>query len=279
MRILLMAAAWLAFSVITFYACIKPECCTPQSTSPDQSSAATPPATASSSAFSVVTTLNSPEVTTGSEWPTVRDGLLSRYSSDTSRVLQVVGNYYADEATPSNDENMGEARANRIASLFADQIPEGNIKIRSRLLSDDPPPPSRQWLAASFDFLGGDAGAEAEVIRLSEREYKIRFPFNSGTGDLSPPVVQYLASLARQLSDSSDRVTIVGHTDDVGSSEANRELGLRRAEFVKKYLVAAGAPAAKIVVSSRGESEPEYANDSEGNRYNNRRVVITLVDG
>ncbi len=125
---------------------------------------------------------------------------------------------------------------------------------------------------------GGDAGAEAEIIQLSETQYKIRFPFNSERETIAPEVEDYLGRLARRLSSSSGRLTVVGHTDDVGSEAANQDLGLRRAEFVKNILVRQGAPAERIYTSSRGESEPEAPNaTAEGQRIN-RRAVITLED-
>lgn len=51
-------------------------------------------------------------------------------------------------------------------------------------------------------------------------------------------------------------VTVTGHTDRVGSAAYNMRLSMRRAEAVKAYLVKLGIPAAKIVATGRGETDP-----------------------
>lgn len=51
-------------------------------------------------------------------------------------------------------------------------------------------------------------------------------------------------------------VTVVGHTDAKGSDEYNLELGRRRAEAVRDYIIARGYPAENVAPpESRGKSE------------------------
>lgn len=72
-------------------------------------------------------------------------------------------------------------------------------------------------------------------------------------------------------------VTIVGHTDDQGSTAANQMLSERRAAAVAKALGAAlASDDYRVEASGRGESEPRFPNDSEANRAKNRRVMLTL---
>lgn len=77
------------------------------------------------------------------------------------------------------------------------------------------------------------------------------------------------------------RVNIVGHTDDIGSEAFNLDLSRRRAESVKKYLVAGGVDASRITTEGRGASDPVAPNDNEANRSKNRRIdfEITAIDG
>ncbi len=58
----------------------------------------------------------------------------------------------------------------------------------------------------------------------------------------------------RQAQDMT--LTITGHTDRVGLPAANQQLGLRRAQAIKEALVEMGLDDAKIVVASKGASEP-----------------------
>ncbi len=52
------------------------------------------------------------------------------------------------------------------------------------------------------------------------------------------------------------KFVIVGHCDPRASEHYNRELGLKRAEVVRDFLVAAGVDAARISVRSDGEKRP-----------------------
>jgi OOP family OmpA-OmpF porin len=70
---------------------------------------------------------------------------------------------------------------------------------------------------------------------------------------------------------------IIGHTDDQGSEEANRALGLRRADAAKSYLVTRHQiDPSRISTESRGASEPVSSNDTEAGREENRRAVIIV---
>ena len=285
LRIFVMALAWAVFSLVTFYGCIKPtyrsDALAATATEPPAEGLPTPTPNRLAT-YTVATTIGSEAVLTGEQWSKERTRLLERYRRDTTQRLRIVGNYYAEEPTPNDYDNLGLERAGAVAQLLLPDVPNDKVDLDSRQLSGTVPSDTTPWLAASFDYVGGGGAAgamEAEVVQLSEREYKIRFPFNAATDDLAAEVTDYLDQLARQLQQGDERITIIGHTDGVGSTAANQALGLRRADFVKRKLVAAGAPADRITTSSRGEADPEVPNDSERNRFNNRRVVITLLEG
>ena len=71
-------------------------------------------------------------------------------------------------------------------------------------------------------------------------------------------------------------LVVTGHTDRVGSVEANDRLSLQRAEAVRDMLVAAGVPREAISVAGRGEREPAVATADEVAEARNRRVEIKL---
>lgn len=72
-------------------------------------------------------------------------------------------------------------------------------------------------------------------------------------------------------------LTIVGHTDNVGSDAANQALSERRAEAVQAYLEAQNVIPERLEAYGRGEKEPRVANDSDANRQLNRRVEIVIT--
>src|SRR5205085_573513 len=73
------------------------------------------------------------------------------------------------------------------------------------------------------------------------------------------------------------RVSVVGHTCDLGSEAYNQALSERRAAAVRDYLVAQGVDAAEIDATGEGEANPRYPNDGEANRRRNRRVDVGFL--
>lgn len=101
----------------------------------------------------------------------------------------------------------------------------------------------------------------------------VRFAFGSTTPNHSD--LNYLNIHAAAMKSGEIGNTVcIGHTDDVGSSESNERLGLRRAEAVVEYLRAAGVPAEKLSARSMGETCPVAPNDSPVDRALNRRVSL-----
>jgi len=74
-----------------------------------------------------------------------------------------------------------------------------------------------------------------------------------------------------------DRLMLEGHSDDRGSVELNRALGLKRAVATKDYLVGHGMEASRIGIVTYGKERPAVligpSGDVEGARAQNRRVV------
>lgn len=69
-------------------------------------------------------------------------------------------------------------------------------------------------------------------------------------------------------------ITIVGHTDSVGSDAYNQKLSERRAQAVADYLASKGV-AAQMQVSGKGEAQPVADNKTKAGRAANRRVEVT----
>jgi outer membrane protein OmpA-like peptidoglycan-associated protein len=72
-------------------------------------------------------------------------------------------------------------------------------------------------------------------------------------------------------------IEVAGHTDNVGSDEANRKLSDDRARAVKEYMIAQGVTPERIVSKGYGESRPVAANTTDEGRQLNRRVDFTIV--
>lgn len=73
------------------------------------------------------------------------------------------------------------------------------------------------------------------------------------------------------------KLEIDGHTDNTGTKEINKELSLKRAESVKKYLMKKGIEESRLIAKGYGDSEPIDTNDTPEGRANNRRVELIII--
>jgi outer membrane protein OmpA-like peptidoglycan-associated protein/Tol biopolymer transport system component len=76
---------------------------------------------------------------------------------------------------------------------------------------------------------------------------------------------------------STVKVEIGGHTDNVGPDRDNDVLAENRAQEVKRYLVDKGIAADRISAKGYGERQPIASNDSPEGRALNRRTVCKIV--
>lgn len=102
--------------------------------------------------------------------------------------------------------------------------------------------------------------------------------FDTGSSRLHADYVDEIAFIARSLRDHPNSiVTVVGHTDNVGSTKYNQALSERRAAAVAKVLTQNSVPASRIHVVGMGYHQPVATNDTPGGRAQNRRVEIIIT--
>ncbi|MBN2160821.1 MAG: OmpA family protein [Spirochaetes bacterium] len=73
------------------------------------------------------------------------------------------------------------------------------------------------------------------------------------------------------------RVEISGHTDNIGSDQANKKLSMQRAQSVVNYLVKNGIKDNRLVPKGYGKNKPVATNKTEEGRQENRRVEIEVL--
>lgn len=106
--------------------------------------------------------------------------------------------------------------------------------------------------------------------------------FEFGQSTLTPAATGKVAQLAARLGTARGAVTVVGHTDSVGTPAANLALSLARAQTVRAALLKGlSNRAVQVVASGRGELAPVAPNTTGGKdnpegRAKNRRVVISF---
>ncbi len=99
--------------------------------------------------------------------------------------------------------------------------------------------------------------------------------FDTGKWDIRPADAPTLDEVAKALQQApAMRVSIEGHTDNVGQPEANRALSERRARSVLEALAARGIPVSRMSAAGFGQDRPIADNRTEEGRAKNRRVEI-----
>lgn len=122
---------------------------------------------------------------------------------------------------------------------------------------------------------------DLEIQRLQDESLKIdvssEVSFDFDSASLKPAFLPTLNKVAGILSRyPKTRVTVIGHTDNVGSDAYNQALSERRARSVVNYLGDHGVARARLEAVGRGETQPRATNATEAGRQLNRRVEILI---
>jgi outer membrane protein OmpA-like peptidoglycan-associated protein len=127
----------------------------------------------------------------------------------------------------------------------------------------------QQYIVADAAALGSDIKASGHVA-----VYGINFDTNKAiVRSDSKPALDEIAKLLK--ADPALRLKVVGHTDMVGSLDANMSLSQARAEAVVQALVGQyGVAAARLKGHGVGPLAPVSTNDSDEGRAKNRRVEL-----
>lgn len=111
-----------------------------------------------------------------------------------------------------------------------------------------------------------------QIIRLNN----IFFDFGKAT--LRPESYIELDEVVNVLKNNSKmEIEMSGHTDNVGSEDANLKLSEDRAKAVKDYIVSKGISENRIISKGYGKSKPITSNDTDEGRQLNRRVEFTIL--
>jgi len=105
--------------------------------------------------------------------------------------------------------------------------------------------------------------------------------FKTGSDVIEPDGLQVIKSIYGALSFSEDmKVSVIGHTDNIGNPQSNLDLSKRRAQSVLRALISLGASKNRFdTVDGMGDTSPisGNTNSNETERSANRRVEISLL--
>ena len=147
-----------------------------------------------------------------------------------------------------------------LAALTTTQMRENSIRINALELKD-------------IDILNSEAPKEMTIV-LDERS--LNFDFDKSI--VKPQYFDLLKNIKEFVEQNNYEITIVGHTDSIGSNQYNFGLSRRRAEAVKAKLLEFGLAEDRIVgIEEMGEEQPIATNATKEGRAQNRRVEFKLV--
>ena len=147
-----------------------------------------------------------------------------------------------------------------LAALTTTQIRENSIRINALELKN-------------LDILNSEAPKEMTIV-LDERS--LNFDFDKS--NVKPEYYDLLNNIKEFVEQNNYEITIVGHTDSIGSNAYNFKLSRRRAESVKAKLLEFGLTEDRIVgIEAMGEEQPIATNETKEGRAQNRRVEFKLV--
>lgn len=114
------------------------------------------------------------------------------------------------------------------------------------------------------------------TVRVHDGVLPVHFRTNEAV--LLPRGLEVLDSVANAIKTTpGSRWVVEGHTDFVGTAEANRVLSQARAQAVVNYLVGRGVDAGILAAEGYGEDRPVSTNDTVEGRGENRRVQLRRV--
>lgn len=182
------------------------------------------------------------------------------------------GYYDREDKCPHNPEDFD-------SFMDEDGCPELDNDDDGFLDSDDSCPNVKESINAYHDF---DGCPDFNPHTYAEEGkgtvlYDITFAFDKDVLESQSFIV--LDSIAASMEEwPSITIHVAGFTDSVGNAEYNKKLSLRRAESVKKYLVAEGIDSSRITTEGRGEDSDLSSNMSKDGRSANRHVEILRTD-
>lgn len=145
-----------------------------------------------------------------------------------------------------------------------------------RLMPPESAPAVRSDQMNLPDTTSGDI---ANRLQTNGRVVLSDLEFGTGAARLGPGPFESLRELAAILTTQPRlKVTLVGHTDNVGSLENNTALSQRRANAVRDRLISAyGVAPNQISAEGIGYLAPLMTNETEAGRAKNRRVEAIIA--
>lgn len=128
---------------------------------------------------------------------------------------------------------------------------------------------------ATLDEVQARYGNVLKIQPPSEESFILGFL--PGKSELTPESLAQLPKLvARAKARAGGEILVFGHTDRVGSVEANDKLSQQRADAIAALLRSEGLPGDLVTATGKGERQPLVPTEDEVAEPRNRRAEIII---
>jgi OOP family OmpA-OmpF porin len=123
-----------------------------------------------------------------------------------------------------------------------------------------------------------DASSIAGELKTAGHIALYGIHFETGKATILPDSESVLSETAKMLQENPDlKVSVEGHTDNVGAAAANQALSEKRAQAVVAWLTSHGVDGSRLKAKGWGQSKPVEDNSTEEGRAKNRRVELVKI--
>jgi OmpA-OmpF porin, OOP family len=129
---------------------------------------------------------------------------------------------------------------------------------------------------AEKELMRQDIAASDMLDAINKNGYiALDIHFDTGKSTIkseSAPIIEQIVKLLKENADL--KLSVEGHTDNVGEPKSNQKLSEERAKSVVAELTKAGVEASRLSAAGFGQEKPVADNRSEEGRAKNRRVEL-----
>ena len=135
----------------------------------------------------------------------------------------------------------------------------------------------------SYQLVITEVASMAQVVSANELLQELNkngfvalyINFDTGKAELKHDGVAAVKEIAKLMkSNPTLKLSVEGHTDNVGDAASNKKLSEARAKSVTAAIVAGGIEAARLSAAGFGQDKPAADNRTEEGRAKNRRVEL-----
>ncbi len=190
-----------------------------------------------------------------------------------SDVLDLVDEVYNEQEETSENTSVSDSLkiAENLRIQDSIKIAE-NLRIQDSIIIAD----SLKRISFITDSLKQD---KQRKIQIRNKLFAKNVNYEMGSSYISDKNKIFLDSIIQVMKkDKTFSIIIQGHTCNIGTDDANKEISQKRVVAVETYLISNGISLSRIKTESYAATKPIAPNNNETNRKKNRRVNFIIIE-